>query len=645
MEQKNKLFNVLDKDEFEARIAPVIEGAGNVLAMSFGKYGANTFIGAGVHAMSTKDGYTIAKYLSTRDELDTIDSMIFNIFKTPCERLNNAVGDGTTTAWMSARSIYNSYIEIRELLNKMNFVPKDIIEVFIKIRDRIINEIQKRTVKIDVNDADALAKAIYNVLYISTNGDVEISAMISEMYRELKYPSIQVELSRDGNNHKKIIDGYQVEVVTTDGIYNNSENEICSIKNADVLLFDLKVNAELYINILKPLNYQCRERGRRLVIIATQYDDTAMEGLIGSDLREEFRKFTEINLVLCTISNKGADDKKRLYDLAMLLNTDVINSTIKDMNITDIIAAFNLDHRNIPGINIYNNSAIVVDDGQANRLLDDAKFRIGFCQECELGRKKSTFRGFFYDEKLYKTHVDDAKEDLEHVKAKYEAMGIFNIEISIKQARLYALGLKVGILEIGGSSDMMQKFLKDTVDDGVKAAASAYHHGLIQGCNLTTLQILFDMKCSIIDEYGKDSIEDMIHTIFFNGFKDVYRTLLKNMCEDEKINSVKNLEEDKLEILQQVNRWLTAHIRKGKEMLDMTVFDKDILDRVAVFYKPKTMHDFIIMYSILSGKVFDLEKKEFNNDVMNSAQTDIEVLKAVTDLVSLLISGNQLVIM
>lgn len=644
-EKKVSIFKVLSKNEMEARIAPVLNEAAGVLAQSFGKYGANTFIGSGIHVMATKDGYTIAKYLSSRDNIDKIDSMIFNIMKTPCERVNNTVGDGTTTAFISAQSIYNSYLDIKTLLEGQNFVPKDIIEVFIKIRDKIIEGIQKRTVKIDVNDADALAEEIYKVLYISTNGDEEISTMISEMYRELKYPSIQVEMSNDGHNHKKIIDGYEIQVVTTDGIYVNSENDICYSKDVDALVLDLKINADIYNSILKPINEQCRARGRRLVVIATQYDDTAMEGLIGSELRYEYRDTKEINMILCTASNKGSDDKKRLSDLAMLLNTDVINATIKDMGIDNILDAFNLDHRNIPGIQVYDSSSLIIDDGQADRKKEGTKFRVGFCHECELGKKKSIFRGFHYNTELYKTHVKEAKGDLEIVKAKYEAMGIFNIEIAIKQARLYSLGLKVGIIEIGGDSDLMQSYLKDTVDDGVKAAASAYQYGLIQGCNVTLLQILDEMRLELFDNYGKDSIEVIIHEIFYNGFVSVYKTVLKNMCDDIVIESTGNLTEDKASIISQMDNYLQTHIRKDNTNLTIDIFDKDILDDITTFYKPDSAHMFIIKYSILTGKVFDLNKKEFNNEVINSAQTDIEVLKAVTDLISLLISGKQLVIM
>ena len=42
--------------------------------------------------------------------------------------------------------------------------------------------------------------------------------------------------------------------------------------------------------------------------------------------------------------------------------------------------------------------------------------------------------------------------------------------------------------------------------------------------------------------------------------------------------------------------------------------------------------------------MLDLSTGEFNKDVINSTETDKEILKATIDLLSLLITGNQLVL-
>ena len=53
--------------------------------------------------------------------------------------------------------------------------------------------------------------------------------------------------------------------------------------------------------------------------------------------------------------------------------------------------------------------------------------------------------------------------------------------------------------------------------------------------------------------------------------------------------------------------------------------------------------DLIVNRSIKTGLVFDLENKTFSDSIINSAATDIEILTAIIDLISILITGNQLV--
>ena len=48
-------------------------------------------------------------------------------------------------------------------------------------------------------------------------------------------------------------------------------------------------------------------------------------------------------------------------------------------------------------------------------------------------------------------------------------MGTFNIEVSQAQERLYALRLKMGVIEVGADSELSQKLIKDAVDDAIKA--------------------------------------------------------------------------------------------------------------------------------------------------------------------------------
>ena len=52
----------------------------------------------------------------------------------------------------------------------------------------------------------------------------------------------------------------------------------------------------------------------------------------------------------------------------------------------------------------------------------------------------------------------------------------------------------------------------------------------------------------------------------------------------------------------------------------------------------------IAMMSICENRVFDLTSMSFSDDVINSVKTDIEVLSASSELLSILTVGNQVVL-
>ena len=57
-----------------------------------------------------------------------------------------------------------------------------------------------------------------------------------------------------------------------------------------------------------------------------------------------------------------------------------------------------------------------------------------------------------------------------------------------------------------------------------------------------------------------------------------------------------------------------------------------------------SLHDVIILYSIMTNQVFDVSTFRYSTEVINSSQTDEEILTATIDLISLLIVGNQMVV-
>ena len=174
-----------------------------------------------------------------------VDQAIANMASDICGRLNYSVGDGTTSAVIATNSIYQNYLKHKEELQKKFIMPRDIIQIYNNIKNRIINNLHKYVKSINSNNPEELYDNIYKIVYISSNGDQLISSYIADMYKELQFPGITCELAPDGITKKRIISGYQFDLVLNDKLYINSDDNTMNISNADIIFFSVKITKEI----------------------------------------------------------------------------------------------------------------------------------------------------------------------------------------------------------------------------------------------------------------------------------------------------------------------------------------------------------------------------------------------------------------
>ena len=638
--KKEPRINVISKETYEERVSKVFKLLWSTLAKSFGPYGAPTLIYNYPYSHVTKDGFTIMKNISMDASEQLVDQAIANMASDICGRLNYSVGDGTTSAVIATNSIYQNYLKHKEELQKKFIMPRDIIQIYNNIKNRIIKNLYKYVKSINSNNPEELYENIYKIVYISSNGDELISSYIADMYKELQFPGITCELAPDGITKKRIISGYQFDLVLNDKLYINSDDNTMSISNADIIFFSVKITKEVYEKILKPLNEQSRMRGRKLIVCASSYDETALGQTIRRDLLAEYKATKEINLVLCTYKALSDHTRKLASDFAMLCNTLIIDRTLLSSiyeeieNHEPITNIFNIDNR----IDIPNLICIGIKDSNPVRFSNDKKsddierlplsqnaIRLGYVGNGSIGLKKSLFTDFYYDEKMYVTTLKDAESILKETEEKYKKLGTFNLVVNQAFQRYYALKLKMGIIEVGGDSELSQKLLKDAVDDAIKAASSAFDNGVVNGCNVDMMRAIADTLVECLEspdlDYRSKSIYTTLLNILYDGFSDVYRTVLSNAFDDKKINN-----------LSEVNEF----------------FDKPIIyfdeEELVIDTPEYSLHELIINNSVQDGKVFDVSTRKFTSNVINSSKTDEEILIATIDLIGLLISGNQMII-
>ena len=666
-------INVIGKEEYEARVEKVFHMLWEVLARSFGPYGAPTLICNYPWTHVTKDGYTIMKNLSMDTSKTMVDQQIADMAADICGRLNYSVGDGTTSAVIATNSIYQQYRKAKAQLEKMHILPRDVIKKYNALKTEIIKTLETYVTKVNVDDREALAEIIRNVVYISSNGDDQITEYIADLYRELGCPAITCSLAPDGITKKTVINGYKFDMSLMDRLYINSDDDVMHLDSADIIIFSTKVKEVTYEKILKPLNEACRLRGRRLVVAAPNYDERTLSQTIRRDLNNEWAKTKKINMVLTTYRASSEHARKLVEDFAVLINTLVIDRALEQRLIEDIEKVscvenvLNIDSRdNLPDINV----AVVLGTADpftegnplkitktVNGKVDvpymkivpviDDYLRIGYAEDLDIGLKSTVVRGLYYNESTYEAILKEAKKNLDDSRKKYQKLGTFNLAVTQAEQRYYALNLKMGSIEVGADSELSQKMLKDAVDDSIKAAASAYYHGVVCGDNVTLIRSIGEILYK--NNNGPESDHKLLR-ILYRGFKDVYRTVLSNAFPDTYIDA-KDLDIRTTEAaIRSITKYLPS--RDGaiyqfeEDDRNVRLALREIIDDEVWFnHRGKiSIHDFIIQYSILTKKAFDLSTMSFSEDIINSAQTDIEILKATIDLITILIVGNQMVV-
>ena len=673
--KKEPAVNVITKEEFEERIEKVFHLLWKTLSKSFGPYGAPTLIHNYPWSHVTKDGYTIMKNLSMDASETLVDQAIADMAADICGRLNYSVGDGTTSAVIATNSIYQQYRSHKAELEKMSLLPRDILRYYNEIKDKIITHLQSGVVNIRSNDPDELYDNIRKVVFISSNGDEQISNYIAELYKELNCPAISCALATDGVTKKKLIEGYKIDMTITDKLYINSDDNVMRLDEADIILFSTRITRSIYEDILAPLNDHIRQMGRHLIVAAPAYDETALKQVIARDLNNEYQSRKDINMVLCTYRATSAHARRLIEDFSVLTNTLVIDHSIvqsikEQLELgSQIYEVFNIHTRDISGLRcmaipedasnppiafIYDSD--VLPEGYSVPEITEHHINLGYVKNVELGLKSSTFAGFHYDKDRYEAIKKDAAQILKETEEKYQKLGTFNLEVSQAQHRYYALNLKMGMIEVGADSELSQKLLKDAVDDAVKAAASAFNHGVINGCNVDLIRAI-----NAVRKESKTEAEELLCRILECGFRDVYRTVLASA-----IPNISHSFDGKAEVMDEDHGFLS----KVKNLFIKPVDDENQLTDKSVLFKyfssiddvnkcleelqdsfgvegecfDVSIHDIIIQHSIDIGAVYDISERQFTDNVINSAQTDEEILKATIDLMSLLITGNQMVI-
>lgn len=640
---KTPSVNVVSQEDFQKKARLIFQTLDTVVGRSLGAYGAPTIISDFPYSHATKDGFTIAKSVEfgfkDNDEIDRAISMFATDI---CARLNYAVGDGTTSAIIAVNQIYNVAMNDMELTKK--YRPRDILKAFAEVKDEIIKELEKNTTMITKEN---LADTIRKIVYVSSNGDEKITNLITEAYETIGAPAITSDISETEDTYMEIINGYRTNVRIGDKIYVNRDNGTCEHKNVDVIMFDHKVTSDIYNKIIAPLAGAVKYLGRHLLCLAPWYDDVLIQSTIRRSINKEFAENGDSSLIIGAFTYTTPIQKKNISDLAMLLNTQLLDKgTVYELiekideDAGNLFECIDINDRAIPGIKVFDDEMHAISSeeraalvGQKPELISDKIFRLGFADTFKGGWKTSIFEVSQYNKTLYDATLGEAEESLKEVVDKFASIGSYTKDVIEAQTRVASLKMKTATIYVGGASKLTKGMMQDSVDDAIRAAESAFRYGYVQGCNLTLMKCIKDiLKRFTFDDKSSDIKYSALRVLFY-GFRAVYHRVLTNafidrICDGTATGVIDKMTGNGIEI-------------SDEDLTSLNFYDYSMMPSFDKDSGTIDFADILIRWSFQKGKVFDLEKMEFSDSIINSTKTDSEILTAVIDLLGLLLTGNQ----
>ena len=426
---------IVYRSDAREKINRGIEKIADAVCQTLGPKGRNVILEQKYGSpIVTNDGVTIAREINVED---AFENMAVQLVKEAAIRTNDACGDGTTTAILLAKSIYDE--GMKRISNGANpMMLKREIETWVEY---VVNEINKLSIKVDDD------KKIEQVATISANNDEEIGKLVAQMMKKVGNDGVvMIEESRMLKTTVEIIDGFRFNEGYTSPYFVNTQQRTTELENPFILIVEKRIlQIKDLLSILQKVVQT--KSNKPLLILADSVEGDALNALIMNKLKG--------NMLSCAVRIPGHGDQKRDYltDISTLTGATIINDT----------------------------SEVKLDKAEINHL--------GEARRIVITDSNTTIIGECQDKVKLKLLVESLKKQIESEKEDYAK--------EILQERLAKLTGGIGIIYVGAATETEMKEKKMRVEDSLLATKAAIEEGVLPGGGLALLRIqrTFGVKC------------------------------------------------------------------------------------------------------------------------------------------------------
>lgn len=386
----------------------------------------------------TKDGVTVAKSI---DLIDPVENLAVKMMKEAAERTATNAGDGTTTAIVLTEAL---------VLNGLHYIQDnhnrtEVLRKMVDIGDKVVDNLRRSSKRLSTS-------MLIDVASISANNDREIGRIIAEVYKDVgKNGIVTVERSQNDETYAETTKGLKFDRGYLSPMFiNDQKKDECILEDVMVLVADIEIANILQIeNILKPIISE----GKKLLIISP-CNVNVINTLAANAVKG--------NLKVCAVPppSFGYKQHELMQDIATSVGATYFSEKTGDD--LSIINFGDLGHA----------AKVIVSKDKTIIIKSDARA----------------------DEAKIQERVDQLWDA--HKNATKKADKDFLLE------RIASLTGGIGVIYVGGQTDLEQKELYDRVDDAVCAVRSALEEGVLPGAGKALFEQSFIDVERHIDEHN-----------------------------------------------------------------------------------------------------------------------------------------------
>ncbi|MEE9496339.1 MAG: chaperonin GroEL [Desulfobacterales bacterium] len=374
----------------------------------------------------TKDGVTVAKEIELDDKFENMGAQMV---KEVASKTSDMAGDGTTTATVLARSIYE---EGQKLVAAGNN-PMDIKRGVDAAVDVTVKELQR------LSKTTKDQREIAQVGTISANNDETIGNIIAEAMNKVgKEGVITVEEAKSMETTLEVVEGMQFDRGYLSPYFvTDPEKMVVSLEDPYILINEKKISN---MKDLLPVLEQVAKMGKPLMIIAEDVDGEALATLVVNKLRG--------TLQVAAVKAPGFGDRRKamLEDLAILVGGQVVSEDL-GIKLENLAVS---DLGNAKRISIDKDNTTVVDGAGSRSALE--------------GRVKQI-----------RAQIEETTSDYDREKL---------------QERLAKLIGGVAVINVGAATETEMKEKKARVEDALNATRAAVEEGIVAGGGVALVRCL-----------------------------------------------------------------------------------------------------------------------------------------------------------